>query len=932
MPSFAHPLWLLPAPILLYLLWRIQKASFAEGSHALHWFWFAVRSLVVLLLLFALAGLQWKTSVRQKQVIFLLDGSGSITSEQRDRAVTWLNEVMKTLHSPDQAGIVHFASTAVVERFPSTPRIADRLESKLDVSATNFEDAAALADALFADSYQKNIVVISDGNETAGRGKEFFEELRKKEVATQALFLPPVEHAEAGVESLRVPEVAGLRQNFDLETVLSGNRRAPALLQVYRNGGLIQEGTVTLEPGTKLSLRLPQRIEQPGLYRYQVVIKPSQDFRVENNSREIWLQIAGPPRLLLVDEEPQQLQALAGALQNRGFQVESRSVQNFPITLQDMLLYQAIFVRNVPASRIHDQMPLLREYVHDFGGGFAMLGGKKSFGPGGYYKTPVEEILPVSMDLQNKKYLADVSIVIVIDKSGSMSYTDRGKQKIDLADEGGARVASLLKKSDQLGVLAVDSVPKWAFPLQQLASPGSAVDAITSIRAGGGGIYVYSGLQAAYGALKNTKSSVKHVILFADTADCEEQNSAAGESSLALAKRALDQDNVTTTAIGIGQTGDSDVHFLQDLATIAKGRFYFTNDMFTLPEIFTQESAIVQRYYINEERFAPRLQDTDPVLNGISAVPDLLAYVATSPKPGASRGMVSHRDDPVLAFWRHGLGQTLAFTSSPTPDWAQPWTEWPDFERLWSQAARYIARSPGPTRFDTSYAYKENSTTIIVEAQDEHGDLLNGGRFQGVLLDAQGNPRTVPLLQTSPGRYEATMPGESPLFGKVFRIENGGVAEEAVVQSPGAGGNEFAPRPNAREVLQQIAGIVVDSPKALKFYNKTSEEIRILQDGLLWLAAILFLLDVAARKISLRDLKLPQRKPAAVAAEPSPLLRLKQRKKMVKKEFVPPQPPSPVQQPPAPSASDAVPPQTPTTDTSDYISRLKQAKQRKKEH
>ncbi len=30
-----------------------------------------------------------------------------------------------------------------------------------------------------------------------------------------------------------------------------------------------------------------------------------------------------------------------------------------------------------------------------------------------------------------------------------------------MADEGAARLAQLLKKSDQLGVLAVDSVPKW---------------------------------------------------------------------------------------------------------------------------------------------------------------------------------------------------------------------------------------------------------------------------------------------------------------------------------------------------------------------------------------------------------------------------------------------------------------------------------------
>jgi hypothetical protein len=351
-------------------------------------------------------------------------------------------------------------------------------------------------------------VLISDGNETTGRGKQAFEALRNKGVSTQALYLQPVDHPEAGVGSLRAPETIALKQNFEIETVLFSNRSGPALLQVYRNGALLQEGTVALEAGKKLELRLPQKIEQAGLYRYEVTLKASQDHRVENNGREIWLQVAGPPRILLADEQPADSRALATALQNRGFQVDVRQARDFPLTLKDMLLYQAIFCRNVPASSIHSQMPLLRDYVRNFGGGFAMLGGKQSFGPGGYYQTPVEEILPVTMDLQNKKYLADVSVVIVIDKSGSMSYTERGKQKIDLADEGGARVASLLKKSDQLGVLAVDSVPKWAFELQKLSAPREAIDAITSIRAGGGGIYVYSGIaEAKIHSLDQTRHS-----------------------------------------------------------------------------------------------------------------------------------------------------------------------------------------------------------------------------------------------------------------------------------------------------------------------------------------------------------------------------------------------------------------------------------------
>src|SRR4029079_16056559 len=132
-----------------------------------------------------------------------------------------------------------------------------------------------------------------------------------------------------------------------------------------------------------------------------------------------------------------------------------------------------------------------------------------------------------------------------------------------------------------LGVLPVDSVPKWAFPIQRLGDKKQAIDAITSIRAGGGGIYVYSGLREAYRELQDIKASVKHVILFADTADCEEKEGANGESSLALAQRALEKYQITTTTIGIGQKGDSDVEFLQQVATIANGRFYFTNDMYT---------------------------------------------------------------------------------------------------------------------------------------------------------------------------------------------------------------------------------------------------------------------------------------------------------------------------------------------------------------
>ncbi|HEY7162593.1 MAG TPA: VWA domain-containing protein, partial [Acidobacteriota bacterium] len=745
MPSFIYPLWLLLTPPLLFLVWKISRNSYAEGSVWRHRFWLILRSIIVLILISALAGLYWKTPVRRKQVLFLLDNSASLSTEQKQRALQWMNHSIQKLKTPDQTGIVLFGAGASVEQFPGTPRMIERIESGVDDSQTNIQEGIRLSEALFAPGYQKNIVLLSDGNETNGNLIQAAADARARGIIFQALYLQPGEHPEAAIEGIRVPAQIGLKQNFALDVLISSNRTNPSIVQVYRNGALLQEGTLQLNKEEKELIRLPQKITEPGVYRYEIRLKPKEDYQAGNNTKEVWVAVQGPPRILLADSNPNDLKPLSSALTNRGFQTNLTDAAGLPLSMQEMLQYQAIFLRNIAASNLQRQMPMIKQYVHDFGGGFVMLGGRNSFGPGGFYKTPIEETLPVRMDLINKKYLADVAMVIVIDKSGSMSFAERGRQKIDLADEGGARIISLLKDTDQLGALAVDSVPKWAFGLQHLSDKQQAIDAITSIRAGGGGIYVYSGLHEAYEALKTVDATVKHVILFADTADCEEKEGPAGESSLLMAQRVLNDDRITTTAIGIGKSGDIDVNFLDQLATAGNGRFYFTSDMFTLPQIFTQESALVQRYYINEEQFTPLITQTEPLLSGIDTVPDLLGYVATTKKPLASLSLSSPKQDPVLASWRYGVGQSAAFTSDPTAAWGKMWLAWPEYERFWAQLSRWIARPNTSPNFEAVFMPQNDSTILVVEAMDAHGHLISDAKFHAVFVDANGQSQSMEL-------------------------------------------------------------------------------------------------------------------------------------------------------------------------------------------
>lgn len=945
MAWFSDPIWLLLLPPGWYLLWRIQKVSYADAGRVLRALWLAVRVLVFTTIVLTLAGLKLRAFADQKQVVFLVDVSASVSPERRDEALRWVNAVMSRLHDPNQAGVVVFGADAAVERFPSSPRPLQKIESRIDVSATNIENGARLAAALFASDYQKHLVLITDGMENAGNAREYLGKLIGQGISVQELRIPVTDRAEATIESVRVPDTLTLKENFNLEVVASSNRENNALLQVYRNGDLLQEASVTLRPGAKTMLRLPEVLESPGVYRYQVKLQPANDTSPENNTGDAWVTVAGPPAILLVDEEPRQLSALAEALQQRGFSVSVKSPALFPFGLGDMLLYRAILVRNVPASSIQQQMPLLKQYVHDFGGGFAMIGGIHSFGPGGYFKTPVEELLPVNMTLVSEKFLPEIAMVLVIDKSGSMSFADRGRQKIDLADEGASRVASLLRRKDQLGVLAVDSVPKWVQPLATLRDPQSAIDSIVSIRAGGGGIYVFSGLRDAYAALASVKASVKHVILFADTADCEEKEGPGGSSSLALAQRAARDLKITTTAIGIGQKGDVDLDFLKSLTVAGQGRFYFTSDMYTLPEIFTQESAVVQRNYVYDKRFTPAFSadnNANPgaILQGIPAVPDLAGYVGTSLKSRARAALTCPaRQEPVLAFWRYGLGFSAAFTSSPTPDWGAYWLQWREFDRFWAQFGRYLAGNPAPPSFRVSRALSgPDSTKIVIDALDAEGNYVNDADFAAALAGASGARFQLSFVQTAPGRYEAAMPSSDSLFGKIFRLDGrggdggGSVAEEAFVNFP-ARANPEAVQPSSEETARReaIAGKLRESPAQLVFPAGRSERNRPVHRQLILLAALLFLLDVALRKLDFR--RLPAAAPPMPATQPvvrqpvdGTMSALKGRKQSVREQLPQPVIIPDLEPKPGPSEDHDGQPAT----TGESIDRLKEAKRRRR--
>src|SRR5256886_6476677 len=175
-----------------------------------------------------------------------------------------------------------------------------------------------------------------------------------------------------------------------------------------------------------------------------------------------------------------------------------------------------------------------------------MVGGEESFGLGGYYRTPIEEALPVTMEVKQKVEIPSLAVVLSIDRSGSMAMsTDEKITKLDLAKEAAHLVVDLLDERNEVGVMSWDTEFIWDSSVRSAKDRQAIHHAIATIKAGGG-TDGYPALKESYAVLFDRPALLKHVIFPSD------RQMARGGFQGLLRREAEDQITVLTGAIGKG--------------------------------------------------------------------------------------------------------------------------------------------------------------------------------------------------------------------------------------------------------------------------------------------------------------------------------------------------------------------------------------------
>ncbi|MDD2373113.1 MAG: VWA domain-containing protein, partial [Syntrophomonadaceae bacterium] len=570
------------------------------------------------------------------------------------------------------------------------------------------------------------------------------------------------------------------------------------------------------------------------------------DTIAENNVAHAFTLVEGPPLILLVEGSPGEAASISAALDSLELDNRVIPAYQFPASIEELQRYAVIILCNVPAEALQaNSMEAVNQAVKNMGLGLIMVGGDQSFGPGGYFKTPVEEALPVYMDLRGKKEIPSLGLLLVIDKSGSMSESAGGYAKIDLAREAAIQATEVLGPMDQIGVLAFDSAAKWVVKMRKVDDLTAIQDDIGTLRAGGG-TSIYPGLALAYDSLKKADTKYKHIILLTDG-----QSATSGDYYF-LARK-MEKAGITMSTVAVGDGADTEL--LEILAEWGRGRYYFTNEAYSIPRIFTKETITALRSYLVEEDFTPLRVAGSEVLHGINAVPDLHGYVASTVKDSAQLMLESHRGDPVLAGWQYGLGRSLAFTSDAGGRWAANWAGWEGYNHFWGNLLSWVLPRSQDSSLRMETYIEDGKGYIKVDTDDYTATSL---MYSATIIKPDLKSETLELQPVAPGSFAGNFKVKQPGVYLINVLQKKG--GETLGSISGGAALSYSPEYNNTfrddAFLEQVAGkgggsIISRGEEAFADNLPPLKGIVELWPWLLIIAACLLPLDIAARRLSI---------------------------------------------------------------------------------
>ncbi|MDX2131090.1 MAG: glutamine amidotransferase [Planctomycetota bacterium] len=870
--QFDEPVFLWLAPVACALVLLMARKSLSGLGPVTRWAALAIRLLVVVLIVGAMAEPHWRRESKDVAVIAVVDSSESVPSSKQTEVESYIRGALEGQdRRDDRLGVITTAKSSFVQALPS--RLTREVERQHlgPLDGTDLAAGVRLALAVKPTDAATRILLASDGIQTAGNVLQVAETAKALGVPIDVLPLQYRYDEEVIVDRLVAPASAREGETLNLRVVLQAVTPARGLLTILMNGepvDLDPEGPslgarVVLKAGPNV-LSVPVKAISTGPQRFEAVFEPEArggraigDSVAENNRGQAVTFVSGEGKVLVLAEQPEEARYLLDAMAGAKIKADVRTAEQVPTSLTDLNAYDAVVLVNQAAYGFTQKFQEdLRQYVHDTGGGLLMVGGPDSFGAGGWIGSPIEDALPIKLDPPQKRQMPRGALVLVVHSVEAPEGTFLGKKVSEAA-------VNSLSRLDLIGIIEYGwgGGTDWVLPLGPRGDGTRAKRAINNLMFGDMPDFTPS-IELAYEGLSKADAGQRHVIMISD-----------GDPSIpstALLDRYV-QRKITISTVGVFPHSGADTSRMQQISRYTGGRHYHINTqagLATVPEIFVKEAQTVRRSLIWEGTpFTPQILPGGEAMRGLTQVPPISGYVVAAEREGLALVSLKGKEgDPILAQWQHGLGKVVTYTSDATSRWNAAWISWPSYRQFWEQHLRWVMRPGGSANVRVVTENRGDQTVIIVEALDAAGERLNFATFKGRLALPDGRGIDVDLNQVGPGRYQGVVQTDRPgsyvvslRYAAPDPTQQDGVLEgsvQAAVTRPYA--DEYRTLEDNTPLLRQVAEltggrVLTGDPRAEDLWLREGLRVPVALRAIwLWVAVLaitLFLMDVGVRRV-----------------------------------------------------------------------------------
>ena len=737
-----------------------------------------ITGLTLLALSFSFAELTHTKKVKRLAVALLVDGSASIPDDQLQRARQWVEQAYQ-MHGETWIRTVAFGRTPIL--LPAADQ-APAIQRPDQQPGTDISRAVHSAIELLPEDYTHRVVLLTDGNQTDGDLLAEASIAAAHGVTLDPVVLDTRAENDLYLESIHVPAAARPGERVKVGVVVVSNYATTAHLTIMQGAKSVFAQNIAIEPG-RSSYEAETIVSGAGAANFVAQATADNDQHPDNNRLSASVRLDSEPKVMLFSEKPDEDLALVEALDAARIKAQIAGVDAMPSAVGALLNYDVVLLSDVDYTRLAAaKQEALINYVKDGGGGLLVVGGERTGELGQLKKKiPVLRMMPVVFKEKKKTEPNPVSLILVIDKSASMSR----ERKFAMAVQAANETIQMLAEKSNLGVILFDDFPRWAIPMQKVGDDENKKKMQELLRTFGvdGGTSIYPAINEAYKKLKDDPAKVKHIILLSDGISITTFEQWGHVIQWMASKK------ITISSVALGK--ESDQAHLRHIAEVGRGRYYFTEDFAQIPRIFMEETKTITKKGAVEKKIQPELLKKGDLLEGMTLepIPEILGYNTADPKPTSEVFLTAERGDPLLARWRFGLGKVAVLLTDNGKQWALNWRTWPQYSPLLARLVRGALPDLALRNYAIAATTNENQAQVSVDATDQYGNFVNDMQLLLKVTTPTGETRDVTLTQERAGGYQGAF--EVTDFGAyALRVvpQSG-----ALVRSQGLGQVQLAP-------------------------------------------------------------------------------------------------------------------------------------------